>query len=121
MDRPQFHLTGVELTIWVYLDSLDASPLPFLLVACKCDLRPDDSDLGAIHERHETYRTSPESPRSQQMCIALVLRAVISMRAGEFFSISIFLSLCPLGNNGSKGLLVSHDPHGSMVPCGSRY
>ncbi|KAJ5897356.1 hypothetical protein N7504_007644 [Penicillium tannophilum] len=63
------------------IDSLDASPLPFLLVACKCDLRPDDSDLGAIHERHETYRTSPESPRSQQMCIALVLRAVISMRA----------------------------------------
>lgn len=85
MDRPHFRLTGVELTIWVYLDSLDASPLPFLLVACKCDLRPDDSDLGAIHERHETYRTSPESPRSQQMCIALVLRAVISMRAGEFF------------------------------------
>ncbi|KAJ6102029.1 hypothetical protein N7486_004456 [Penicillium sp. IBT 16267x] len=63
------------------VDALDASPLPFLLVACKCDLRPEDSDLGAVHERHETYRTSPESPRSQQMCIALVLRAVISMRA----------------------------------------
>ncbi|KAJ5656909.1 hypothetical protein N7507_008859 [Penicillium longicatenatum] len=63
------------------VDSLDASPLPFLLVACKCDLRPEDSDLGAIHERHETFRTSPESPRSQQMCIALVLRAVISFRA----------------------------------------
>ncbi|KAJ5929032.1 hypothetical protein N7454_006880 [Penicillium verhagenii] len=64
------------------VDSLDASPLPFLLVACKCDLRPEDSELGSIHERHEIYRTSPESPRSQQMCIALVLRAVISIRAG---------------------------------------
>ncbi|KAJ5712983.1 uncharacterized protein N7483_010164 [Penicillium malachiteum] len=63
------------------IDSLDASPLPFLLVACKCDLRPEDGDLGLVHERHEIYRTSPESPRSQQMCIALVLRAVISTRA----------------------------------------
>lgn len=106
MDRPHFRFTGVELTIWMYLDSLDASPLPFLLVACKCDLRPEDCDLGAIHERHETYRTSPESPRSQQMCIALVLRAVISFRAGEFFLFQFSCSsLCPLGNNGSKGII----------------
>ncbi|KAJ5278831.1 hypothetical protein N7478_004203 [Penicillium angulare] len=41
----------------------------------------EDGELGAIHDRHEIYRTSPESPRSQQMCIALVLRAVISTRA----------------------------------------
>lgn len=62
------------------LDALDVSPLPFLLVACKCDLRPEDSELSAVHEQHEIYRTSPESPRSQQMCIALVLRSVISNR-----------------------------------------
>ncbi|CAI7603916.1 unnamed protein product [Penicillium pancosmium] len=65
------------------IDALDAppSPSPLLLVACKCDLRPEDSELAVVHERHEIYRTSPDSPRSQQMCIALVLRAVISHRA----------------------------------------
>ncbi|KAJ5315074.1 hypothetical protein N7476_005381 [Penicillium atrosanguineum] len=66
------------------LDALDVSPLPFLLVACKCDLRPEDSELSVFHEQYEIYRTSPEAPRSQQMCIALVLRSVISNR--EFSS-----------------------------------
>ncbi|KAJ5678731.1 hypothetical protein N7462_006975 [Penicillium macrosclerotiorum] len=69
-------------------DALEASPLPFLLVACKCDLRPEDSELGAIHDRFEIYRTSPESPRSQQMCIALVLRNVIANRTGGSSSVS---------------------------------
>ncbi|KAJ6119339.1 hypothetical protein N7523_003619 [Penicillium sp. IBT 18751x] len=63
------------------LDALDISPLPFLLVACKCDLRPEVSELSVAHEQYEIYRTSPEAPRSQQMCIALVLRSVISNRA----------------------------------------
>lgn len=58
---------------------------------------PEGEELGAIHERHEIYRTSPESPRSQQMCIALVLRAVISTRAGElFFFVIILFSKQPL-------------------------
>ncbi|KAJ5579307.1 hypothetical protein N7450_008174 [Penicillium hetheringtonii] len=63
-------------------DALDAPPtsLPLSLVACKCDLQPEDSQLAMVHERHEIYRTSPESSRSQQMCIALVLRDVISHR-----------------------------------------
>lgn len=64
------------------IDALDAPPtsLPLYLVACKCDLQPEDSQLAMVHERHEIYRTSPESSRSQQMCIALVLRDVISHR-----------------------------------------
>lgn len=71
-----------DADIGLALDALDASPLPFLLVACKCDLRPEEDELTVIHERHDIYRTSPESPRSQQLCIALVLRSVISHRAG---------------------------------------
>jgi GTPase SAR1 family protein len=73
----------LTLTCWTALDALDVSPLPFLLVACKCDLRPEDSEVSVVHEQYEIYRTSPEFPRSQQMCIALVLRSVISNR-GEF-------------------------------------
>ncbi|KAJ5142744.1 uncharacterized protein N7515_001531, partial [Penicillium bovifimosum] len=63
--------------------SLAASDLPFLQVACKCDVNPEpveDIQVDAIHERYEIYRTSFSSPRSQRMCIALVLRAVISTR-----------------------------------------
>ncbi|KAJ5788558.1 Guanine-nucleotide dissociation stimulator CDC25 [Penicillium paradoxum] len=63
--------------------SLAASDLPFLQVACKCDVNPEpaeDIEVDAIHERYEIYRTSFSSSRSQRMCIALVLRGVISTR-----------------------------------------
>ncbi|CAI7638727.1 unnamed protein product [Penicillium discolor] len=65
------------------IDSLAASDLPFLQVACKCDVNPEpleDTEVDAIHDRYEIYRTSFSSPRSQRMCIALVLGAVISTR-----------------------------------------
>ncbi|KAJ5824071.1 hypothetical protein N7447_006411 [Penicillium robsamsonii] len=65
------------------IDSLAASDLPFLQVACKCDVNPEpleESEVDAIHDRYEIYRTSFSSPRSQRMCIALVLGAVISTR-----------------------------------------
>ncbi|KGO74832.1 Guanine-nucleotide dissociation stimulator CDC25 [Penicillium italicum] len=71
------------------IDSLAASDLPFLQVACKCDVNPEpleDNEVDAIHDRYEIYRTSFSSPRSQRMCIALVLGAVISTREGEPFS-----------------------------------
>lgn len=71
-------------------DSLATSDLPFLQVACKCDVNPEpleDHEVDAIHDRYEIYRTSFSSPRSQRMCIALVLRAVISTREGEFWVI----------------------------------
>ncbi|KAJ5244289.1 hypothetical protein N7489_004385 [Penicillium chrysogenum] len=69
------------------IDSLAASDLPFLQVACKCDVNPEpleDSGVDAIHDRYEIYRTSFSSPRSQRMCIALVLGAVISTREAVF-------------------------------------
>ncbi|KAG0153234.1 hypothetical protein PDIDSM_5084 [Penicillium digitatum] len=65
------------------IDSLAASDLPFLQVACKCDVNPEpleDIEVDAIHDQYEIYRTSFSSPRSQRMCIALVLEAVISTR-----------------------------------------
>ncbi|KAJ6075438.1 uncharacterized protein N7446_003215 [Penicillium canescens] len=66
--------------------SLATSTLPFLQVACKCDVLPEplEETVDAIHERYEIYRTSFSSPRSQRMCIALVLRAVISTREDLF-------------------------------------
>lgn len=78
------------------LDSLAASDLPFLQVACKCDVNPEpleDTEVDAIHDRYEIYRTSFSSPRSQRMCIALVLGAVISTREGKpiFFFLFPFL------------------------------
>lgn len=53
-----------------------------------------------IHQRHEIYRTTPDAPRSQQVCIALVLRAVISHREGEwigrmFFFFFFYFCTCP--------------------------
>ncbi|KAJ5758104.1 uncharacterized protein N7511_006798 [Penicillium nucicola] len=62
--------------------SLEKSTLPFLQVGCKCDVHPEplEEAVDAIHDRYEIYRTSFSSPRSQRMCIALVLRAVISTR-----------------------------------------
>lgn len=85
-------LSGVAITVRClvanhedpHLDALDDTTVPCVLVACKCDQLPEESELGPIHARHDIYRTSPESPRSQQMCIALVLRSVIGHRAGEF-------------------------------------
>jgi hypothetical protein len=72
---------------------LAASDLPFLQVACKCDVNPEpveDIQVDAIHERYEIYRTSFSSPRSQRMCIALVLRAVISTREGKLKKYFLF-------------------------------
>ncbi|KAJ5308793.1 hypothetical protein N7508_004172 [Penicillium antarcticum] len=65
--------------------SLETSTLPFLQVGCKCDVHaePLEEAVDAIHERYEIYRTSFSSPRSQRMCIALVLRAVISTRGEQ--------------------------------------
>ena len=34
-------------------------------------------------EQYEIHRATPESPRSQKMCIALVLRTVVSNKYGE--------------------------------------
>ncbi|OJI87098.1 hypothetical protein ASPTUDRAFT_116096 [Aspergillus tubingensis CBS 134.48] len=62
------------------LDSLTASDIPFTLVASKCDIQPPDSPVEPILGGYEIHRTSPDSPRSQKMCIALVLRSVINRK-----------------------------------------
>ncbi|KAJ5170300.1 uncharacterized protein N7500_003083 [Penicillium coprophilum] len=52
------------------IESLAASDLPFLQVACKCDVNPEPlegSEVDAIHDRYEIYRTSFSSPRSQHL------------------------------------------------------
>ncbi|OJJ75103.1 hypothetical protein ASPBRDRAFT_28065 [Aspergillus brasiliensis CBS 101740] len=68
------------------LDSLTASDIPFTLVASKCDIQPPDSPVEPILGGYEIHRTSPDSPRSQKMCIALVLRSVINRKyAHPFF------------------------------------
>ncbi|OJK00966.1 hypothetical protein ASPACDRAFT_77815 [Aspergillus aculeatus ATCC 16872] len=65
------------------LASLDASSIPFRLVASKCDIQPPHGLLEPVLDGYEILRTSPDSPRSQKMCIALVLRSVISERIAE--------------------------------------
>ncbi|PWY82891.1 ras guanyl-nucleotide exchange factor RasGEF [Aspergillus heteromorphus CBS 117.55] len=62
------------------LDSLTASAIPFILVASKCDIQPPDSPVEPALGGYEIHRTSPDSPRSQKMCIALVLRSVINSK-----------------------------------------
>ncbi|KAI9931741.1 hypothetical protein MW887_010320 [Aspergillus wentii] len=57
---------------------LATSSLPCVLVASKCDLQNQDGPLDPDLGNYEMHRTSPESPRSQKMCIALVLRSVIA-------------------------------------------
>ncbi|KAF7719961.1 Uncharacterized protein PECH_005819 [Penicillium ucsense] len=75
------HPEKLERTIEL-ADALDDTTVPCVLVACKCDQLPESEDgvPYVLHGRHHIYRTSPSSPRSQQMCIALVLRSIISNR-----------------------------------------
>ncbi|PYH44321.1 putative Ras guanyl-nucleotide exchange factor RasGEF [Aspergillus saccharolyticus JOP 1030-1] len=74
---------GSLSTIKELLASLDASSIPFRLVASKCDIQPPNSPIEPVLDGYEILRTSPDSPRSQKMCIALVLRSVISDRNGK--------------------------------------
>lgn len=66
------------------LDALTTQSFPFVLVASKCDIRNNDGPFEPVLDNYEIHRTSPESPRSQKMCIALVLRSVIGNKYGEF-------------------------------------
>ncbi|KAK1149535.1 hypothetical protein N8T08_005084 [Aspergillus melleus] len=59
------------------LDALTTLSFPFVLVASKCDIRNSDGPFEPQLDNYEIHRTSPEAPRSQKMCIALVLRSVI--------------------------------------------
>ncbi|KAE8146146.1 ras guanyl-nucleotide exchange factor RasGEF [Aspergillus avenaceus] len=67
-----------ELT--TLLDSLVASAFPFVLVASKCDLQAPDGPVEPMLKNYQIQRTTPESPRSQKMCISMVLRSVINSK-----------------------------------------
>lgn len=64
-------------------DSLAESTFPFVLVASKCDVQSSDGPCEPVLGNYEIHRTSPDSPRSQKMCIALVLRSVIGNKYGK--------------------------------------
>lgn len=67
-----------------FTDSLAASSLPFVVLASKNGTIPThNGPRDPVLERHEIHRATPESPRSQKMCIALVLRSVVSNKYGE--------------------------------------
>ena len=70
------------------LDALTTLSFPFVLVASKCDIRNSDGPFEPQLDNYEIHRTSPESPRSQKMCIALVLRSVIGNKYGKCFGIT---------------------------------
>ncbi|KAN0071444.1 Ras guanine nucleotide exchange factor domain containing protein [Elaphomyces granulatus] len=68
------------------IGALDRSTLPFLLVACKCDVsqvfcRSDPATIEQAENtlrRYESQGTSSDSPRTQKRCISLILRSIIS-------------------------------------------
>ncbi|KAL5359629.1 ras guanine nucleotide exchange factor domain-containing protein [Aspergillus floccosus] len=62
------------------LDSLTESSFPFILVGSKCDVQSADGPCEPALGNYEFHRTSPDSPRSQKLCIAMVLRSVIGRK-----------------------------------------
>lgn len=62
------------------LDTLAAYAFPFVLVASKCDIQAPDGPLEPMLKNYQIHKTSPESPRSQKLCISMVLRDVINSK-----------------------------------------
>ncbi|GMG25673.1 unnamed protein product [Aspergillus oryzae var. brunneus] len=65
------------------LDTLAAFAFPSVLVASKCDIQAPDGPLEPALKNYQIHKTSPESPRSQKMCISMVLREVINSKYGK--------------------------------------
>ena len=96
--------------------SLKASSLPFVVLASKSAVvHSQNGPRDPVLERYEIHRATPESPRSQKMCIALVLRTVVSNKYGElpilipllaFFFFFFGLRLSPFG-----GEILAFNPH----------
>lgn len=70
------------------LNALSKAPLPFVLVACKCDLYPPDrvdpaviehkakSFLGEVH----AFQTADQAPETQKRCLSVILRSAIAAK-----------------------------------------
>lgn len=65
-------------------DSFTESSFPFILVGSKCDVQSADGPCEPALGNYEFHRTSPDSPRSQKLCIAMVLRSVIGRKYGKW-------------------------------------
>jgi hypothetical protein len=84
---------------------LDSSTLPFLLVACKCDVSQVfcKSDPVTIEQaetilcRYESHGTSSDSPRTQKKCISLMLGSIISQKMGKRLLPLFFFFDAPAG------------------------
>lgn len=70
-------------------DALSKAPLPFVLVACKCDKHTSErqvdptvveqkakSFLGEVH----AFQTADQAPDTQKRCLAVILRSAIAAR-----------------------------------------
>lgn len=69
---------------FAFADSVAASSLPFVVLASKSDVVPTHNGVrDPVLERYEIHKATPESPRSQKMCIALVLRSVVNNKRGK--------------------------------------
>lgn len=79
---------------FAFADSVAASSLPFVVLASKSDVIPTHNGIrDPVLERYEIHKATPESPRSQKMCIALVLRSVVNNKRGKYCS---FARVCNL-------------------------
>lgn len=77
-----------------------------MLASKSGSVQAHDGVRDPVLERYEVQRATPESPRSQKMCIALVLRSVVNNKKGGFFSLFPFLTL----------LECSPSPHATFSP-----
>lgn len=54
-----------------------------MLVATKCDKQSPDGRFQTSFGNYDIHRTSPDSPQTQKMCIAVILRDVFRQRDGK--------------------------------------
>lgn len=81
---------------FAFADSVAASSLPFVVLASKSDVVPTHNGVrDPVLERYEIHKATPESPRSQKMCIALVLRSVVNNKCGKCCSFARFMRSGP--------------------------
>ncbi|KAL4928566.1 putative Ras guanyl-nucleotide exchange factor RasGEF [Aspergillus undulatus] len=73
--RPTARLETMKM-----IDAFAAASIPFVLVATKCDKQSPDEPLETSFGSYDIHRTSPDSPQKQKLCIAVILRDVLSQK-----------------------------------------
>lgn len=84
-----------QLFLWspgrliVFAEGIYNASIPFILVACKCDFPPSHRhvDPYGVEKRAKAligditaFQTSQAAPDTQKRCVAVILRAIVSMR-----------------------------------------